>query len=152
MAGKPETTEHGGPIGWPQLSLYLSVIDAAESLTFYANAFGFTPSGEAMTDDAGVIQHAAMVRDEVAIMFAPEGSGKPMSSPKTNKNRDSHSFYIYVPDIDAFTHFAEAAGATVLAPPADQFWGDRMAVFRCPNGYHWTFATHVAEFDPSKMA
>jgi uncharacterized glyoxalase superfamily protein PhnB len=38
----------------------------------------------------------------------------------------------------------------VLQRPADQFWGDRIAVFKDPDGYHWTFATNVGEFDAAK--
>jgi uncharacterized glyoxalase superfamily protein PhnB len=31
------------------------------------------------------------------------------------------------------------------------FWGDRMVRLRDPDGYLWSFATKVGEFDPSKM-
>ena len=35
-------------------------------------------------------------------------------------------FYLYVPDADAVYAQAVAAGATPLAPPTDQSYGDRM--------------------------
>lgn len=145
MGTRPPVTEHGGPVGWPQMSLYLTVRDPASSLEFYAAAFGFEQNGESMTDDAGRIQHAGMRLGDAGIMFAPEGE---MQAPATSGAADSHSFYIYVPDVDQLAAQADKAGATVLQAPADQFWGDRIAVFKCPDGYHWTFATHVAEFQP----
>jgi uncharacterized glyoxalase superfamily protein PhnB len=146
----PPVNEFGGPLGWPQLSLYLSVRDPAASLDFYHNAFGFEPAGESMKDAEGRIQHAGMRLGDVAIMFAPDQPGNGMLSPASSGAPDSHTFYIYVTDVDALARRAEHAGATVLQPPADQFWGDRIAVFKCIDGYHWTFATHVAEFDPSQ--
>lgn len=146
MAARPQVTEYGGPLGWPQLSLYLTVRDAAASLAFYEAAFGFEPTGETMTDDAGRIQHAGMRLGDAAIMFAPEPQDGSMRAPVSSGATDSHTFYIYVPDVDALAKRAGDAGASVLQPPADQFWGDRIAIFKCPDGYHWTFATHVAEF------
>lgn len=145
---KPPVNEFGGPVGWPQLSLYLTVQDPAASLEFYHDAFGFESTGETMTDEAGRIQHAGMRLGEAAIMFAPPSPHSDMHPPITYGVPDSHTFYIYVPDVDAIARQAARAGATVLQEPADQFWGDRIAIFRCPDGYHWTFATHVAEFQP----
>lgn len=148
---KPPVSEFGGPVGWPQLSLYLTVRDPAASLEFYGGAFGFESTGETMKDDAGNILHAGMRLGDIAIMFAPEPPNGAMLAPTTSGAIDSHTFYAYVPDVDALAARAQAAGATMLQPPADQFWGDRIAIFRCPNGYHWTFATHVAQFDPGQV-
>jgi uncharacterized glyoxalase superfamily protein PhnB len=148
MSQKPPVSACGGPVGWPQLSLYLTVADPARSLAFYAEAFGFEPTGETMTDDSGMIQHAGMRLGDAAIMFAPPPPDGAMQPPASSGASDAVSFYIYVPDIDAHHARAGAADAEVLQAPADQFWGDRIAVYRCPDGYHWTFATHVAEFAP----
>lgn len=148
--GVPRVTNHGSPVGWPQLSLYLTVRDPAASLRFYESAYGFEPTGETMTDAEGRIQHAGMRLGDAAIMFAPEQAANPMRAPASSGAPDSLSFYIYVRDVDALARRATDAGATVLQAPADQFWGDRIAVFKCPDGYHWTFATHVSEFDPSE--
>jgi len=128
------------------MSLYLTVRDPARSLAFYEAAFGFEQNDESMIDDAGRIQHAGMRLGDAAIMFAPESPDGGMRAPSSSGAPDSHSFYIYVPDVDKLAAQAHKAGATVLQAPTDQFWGDRIAVFKCPDGYHWTFATHVAEF------
>jgi uncharacterized glyoxalase superfamily protein PhnB len=145
----PSVSKFGGPPGWPQLSLYLTVRNAAVSLEFYREAFGFESTGETMQDEQGHIQHAGMRLGEAAIMFAPESDASPMRAPVSSGAPDSCTFYIYVPDVDALARRATAAGAAMLQAPADQFWGDRIAIFSCPDGYQWTFATHVAEFDPA---
>jgi PhnB protein len=36
-------------------------------------------------------------------------------------------------------------------PPQDMFWGDRMCNLLDPDGHSWSFATNVADFDPSKV-
>lgn len=151
MAERPPVTAYGSPPGWPQLSLYLTVRDPGASLEFYAAAFGFEPTGETLEDDEGRVMHAGMRLGDAAIMFAPEHPGGEMRAPVTSGAPDSQTFYIYVPDVDALAARARSVGASMLQAPRDEFWGDRIAIFRCLNGYHWTFATHVAEFDPSRM-
>jgi PhnB protein len=149
-SSKPEVNEHGAPVGWPQLTPYMTVRDAEASIEFYRSAFGFELVGEVMKDQSGRVQHAGMRLGDAAIMFAPENEASPMRAPAASGAVDSLSLYIYVPEVDALARRAADAGAEVLEEPADQFWGDRIAVFKCPNGYHWTFATHVADFDPTK--
>lgn len=53
--------------------------------------------------------------------------------------------YVYVENVDDTVARAEAAGAKVLIPPADQFWGDRTAWIIDPSGHVWTVATRVEE-------
>ena len=53
--------------------------------------------------------------------------------------------YVYVESVDDVVARAEANGARVLAPPADQFWGDRTAWIIDPSSHVWTVATRVEE-------
>ena len=140
----------GRPADWPALTPYMTVNDASASLKFYQAAFGFKTTGQVMRNDAGVVMHAGMRLGDTAIMFAPQGMSSEMRAPASSGATDSLSLYVYVPDVDALAARAERAGAKVLQRPADQFWGDRIAVFKDPDGYHWTFATNVAEFDATQ--
>src|SRR3546814_10707409 len=45
------------------------------------------------------------------------------------------SLCIYVPDIDAFTERAQAAGAEVIEPLENKFYGDRAVTLRDPAGH-----------------
>lgn len=135
---------------WPALSPYLTVRDGQAAMEFYARAFGFETYGEVMRDAEGRIQHAGMRLGEAAIMFAPPNPASPMKPPVEAGSPDSLTLYVYVPDVDALAARAQRANAMMLQAPADQFWGDRIALFKDPDGYHWTFATNVGEFDPSK--
>jgi uncharacterized glyoxalase superfamily protein PhnB len=146
----PAKRKDGRPADWPALTPYLTVSDASSSLEFYKAAFGFKVTGQIMRNDAGAIMHAGMRLGDTAIMFAPQNPSNEMRPPASSGAPDSLTLYVYVPDVDAVAARAERAGARVLQRPADQFWGDRIAVFRDPDGYHWTFATNVGEFDPEK--
>ena len=53
--------------------------------------------------------------------------------------------FVYVPDVDKTVERAIAAGAQVLVPLQDQFWGDRIAWIMDPSGHVWTIATRIEE-------
>ena len=146
-------TENGRPEGANWLIPYLTVADADASLSFYEQAFGFE-RGFAMAGPDGRSVHASMdYQGATIIMFGPEGMGDSatMRTPAHSGMELPLNFYVYCPDVDALTAQARKAGAEVLAEPEDMFWGDRMAQLRDPDGYLWSFATVVGEFDPSKV-
>ena len=141
-AKAPAKPRDGRPAQWwPALSPYLTVRNGQASIEFYARAFGFEAYGEVMRNDDGEVQHAGMRLGEAAVMFGPaEGSmGLRVPDPASP---DSLTLYVYVADVDALFGRAQRGGAKVVQAPADQFWGDRTAVLKDPDGYHWTFATH----------
>jgi len=49
---------------------------------------------------------------------------------------------IYVENVDVRFNQAVAAGATVMKPLQDQFYGDRSGTVTDPFGHVWTIATH----------
>jgi uncharacterized glyoxalase superfamily protein PhnB len=131
---------------------YLTVVDAAASLDFYARAFGFKP-GVTRSSREGKIIHAAMrYQGAVAIMFAPEGiySGT-MQAPAHSGAENPIMMHVNCPKVDALVARARAAGATILTEPADMFWGERIARVADPDGYVWCFAARIGEFDPAGM-
>ena len=77
-----------------------------------------------------------MLADE----FVEHGSLSPQSlkgSPVT--------VHLYVNDADACFERAVAAGARVIMPVADMFWGDRYGVLEDPFGHRWSVATHLRD-------
>jgi PhnB protein len=53
--------------------------------------------------------------------------------------------YVYVEDVDRAVERAAAAGAHVLIPATNQFWGDRTAQVMDPSGHVWTIASRIEE-------
>jgi PhnB protein len=58
---------------------------------------------------------------------------------------------IYVENCDAAIKRAHDAGATVVMPAQDMFWGDRYGVVTDPFGHKWAFATHIKDLTPDQM-
>jgi PhnB protein len=59
--------------------------------------------------------------------------------------------HLYVADVDATLDRAVAAGATVIRPVANQFYGDRSGAVRDPFGHVWHIATHVEDVPPEEI-
>ena len=147
------SAEQGRPEGANWLTPYITVADADASIDFYQRAFGFE-RGFTMPDADGRTLHASMdYQGTTLLMFAPEGAWNDTSMrPPVHTNTELPlDFYVYCPDVDALTARAREAGAEVLSEPEDMFWGDRMVRLRDPDGYLWSFATNIGEFDPSKV-
>lgn len=53
--------------------------------------------------------------------------------------------YLYVEDVDRTAERAVAAGAKIVMPLSNQFWGDRTAWIVDPSGHVWTLATRIEE-------
>jgi len=61
------------------------------------------------------------------------------------------SLYLYMPDVDNVVEQAVAAGAKVLKPVQDQFYGDRSGFIQDPFGHLWGVATHVEDVAPEEL-
>ena len=53
--------------------------------------------------------------------------------------------YVYVEDADTVIERAVVAGARVLIPVTNAFWGDRVGRIIDPSGHVWNVATHIEE-------
>lgn len=56
-----------------------------------------------------------------------------------------------VEDVDALVARAVAAGATLLRPVTDEFYGDRVAALQDPFGHRWRFSTHIEDVSEQEM-
>jgi PhnB protein len=61
------------------------------------------------------------------------------------------SLYLYIPDVDRVVDRAVAAGAKIIKPVQDQFYGDRSGFIQDPFGHFWGVATHVEDVAPQEM-
>ena len=96
------------------------------------------------------IGHAELQIGNSRIMLADEAPQMDAYGPK-HHNGSPVSLMLYVDDVDTFTKKAVAAGAEVLRPVKNQFYGDRSGTFLDPFGYKWTIGTHVEDVSPEEM-
>jgi PhnB protein len=94
-----------------------------------------------MADPGGRVQHAEIRIGDSHIMLADEHPEIRALSPKTIGGSPV-SIHLYVEDVDQAVERAVAAGAKLVRPVADQFYGDRTGGIEDPFGYRWFIATH----------
>lgn len=140
------------PANMPWLTPYITVRDPEKSLDFYQHAFGFKPSPQPLRDGSGKIVHAEMSYRDAYLMMGAEGAmGSTKKTPASSGIECPIGPYLYCDDVDALFKQAVAAGAQSIMEPQEMFWGDRMCSVKDPDGYDWSFATNVADFDPDKV-
>ena len=142
----PKATPKDEGMSW--LNPYLVLKNPKKALLFYEKAFGFKTK-YTMPDSRGKIMHAEMAYRDCMIMMGPENPKQNFLSAKS-MGGSPVGFYIYVDSVDSFFAKAKAAKARVKQKPTIQFYGHKTCTFLCPEGYLWTFAQRVADFDPSK--
>jgi PhnB protein len=128
---------------------YLIVADGAKALEFYKEAFGAVELLR-LADPDGRIAHAEFKIGDSCIMLSGE-------APEYGR-RDPQSFggtpvkiHLYVDNVDSMAANATAAGAKVLRPVQDQFYGDRTGQFQDPFGHVWIVSTHIEDVTPEEM-
>jgi len=137
------------PEGYHTATPYLIIKDAASAIEFYKKAFGATELGR-HTGPGGKIMHAEIKIGDSPIMIADELPEMGARSPQS-LGGSPVSIFLYVEDVDALANQAIAAGAKVLMPVQDQFWGDRFGVVVDPFGHVWDVATHKEDVAPEEI-
>ncbi len=157
MAQKPKTAQNPTtqgkvkpiPDGYHAVTAYLIVRGAGRALEFYKEAFGAEELFRFDMPD-GQIGHAEIRIGDSPIMLADEAPEIGYKSPQAYGGTPV-SLVIYVPDVDQRFAQAIAAGAQVLRPVKDQFYGDRSGTLADPFGHVWTLATHKEDVPLDEM-
>lgn len=139
------------PEGVGNVVPYLCIRGAKKAIEFYQAAF----SAELMTlmpmgDDQ--VAHADLRIGSSRIYLADEmplyGAVK---SPKALKGT-TVNIHLWSEDCDAAFAQAVAAGAKVIMPLTDQFWGDRFGMVLDPFGHIWAISSQKEDLTPEEIA
>ncbi len=137
------------PDDYPRLSPSLSIDGAADAISFYVDVFGATERMR-MPGPDGKVGHAELAFGDSVIMLADEFPEMGHVGPK-KVGGTPVALALYVEDVDAVIERAVAAGATVVRPVEDQFYGDRSGQIEDPFGHHWFLHTHIEDVSPEEM-
>jgi PhnB protein len=122
--------------------------NAAKAIDFYKEAFG---AREIMRFAIGdQIPHAEIMIGDSSIMLTDEWPEGGRFSAETLGNSPV-AMALSVPNVDAFVQHAVDAGATVVFPVKDQFYGRREGTLRDPFGYLWSVSTVTEEMSVAEM-
>jgi PhnB protein len=137
------------PADQPVLSPHLIVKDAARAIAFYTQAFGARELFR-LTEPGGKVGHAEMDVAGARLALADEYPDFGALAPQT-VGGSPVAIHLYVADVDAVVARAVGAGAIVLRPPKDEFYGDRAAMLADPFGHKWQVATRRENVTPAEM-
>jgi PhnB protein len=139
------------PKGYSSITPYLVVRGAAQAIEYYKSVFGATELFR-MAGPDGKIGHAELQIGDSRIMLADEhpnmGTGHASAA---TMGGSPVSILLYIPDVDRVVERAVAAGAKILKPVQDQFYGDRSGFIQDPFGHIWGVATHIEDVSPEEM-
>lgn len=137
----------------PAVIPHLCVDDAPAAIDFYVKAFGATEMGRVPQADGRLI-HAAVQINGSTIMLNddfPEFDNGKSQTPKAFGGTPV-TIHLTVTDVDATFARAVEAGAEVIMPLDDQFWGDRYGMVRDPFGHQWSLGQPVREVSMDEIA
>ena len=127
------------PEGYHSVTPYLILSGASEAIAFYEKALG-AEEVMRLADPGGKVHHAEISIGGSRIMLADEHPEIQALSPKTIGGSPV-SIHLYDENVDAAVARAVAAGAKLIRPAADQFYGDRIGGIEDPFGHRWFIAT-----------
>jgi PhnB protein len=111
------------------------------ALYFYARAFGAVEEFRTYGEDGERIMHARFRVNGGAILlsdhFAEFKGGGEAPPPQ------AVTIHLEVDDADRWWERAVTAGAEIVMPLGDQFWGDRYGQLKDPFGHSWSIGAPI---------
>jgi len=140
------------PKDYHSITPYLIMDNASQAIEYYKKVFG---AKEVFRMDApgGKVGHAELQIGDSRIMLADENPqmATPGHKAASKIGASPVSLYLYIPEVDKVVEKAVAAGAKILKPVQDQFYGDRSGFIQDPFGHFWGIATHVEDVSPEEL-
>jgi PhnB protein len=128
---------------------YLRVRDAARALEFYRRAFGAQELYR-LTEPGGRIGHAEIKIGGTTLMLSDEYPEMGIVGPQA-LGGTTFSIHLHVDDADAWIARAVEAGATIVRPATNAFYGERGGTVRDPFGHEWMLGHQIEEVSVDEM-
>ena len=130
------------PRGYRTATPCLTVFDIDAAIAFYQAAFGAEILSRQYGADAGVALQATIKVGNSIIVLNREAPELGMLSP-ASLGASVSQIHLYVNDVDMSWERAVEAGAQVVTPLYDAYWGDRTGTLVDGNGYLWSIASKI---------
>jgi PhnB protein len=138
------------PEGFHCVTPHLTVRDAPAMIEFYKRAFGAVENRRAPGPDGKTIMHAEIQIGDSKVFLNDEFPDMNALSPLSS-NSTPVTLHLYVEDADKQFEQALGAGAEVVMPLDDAFWGDRYGIVKDPSGHQWSIGTHKEDLTPAQI-
>ena len=139
------------PEGYHTLTPSIIVKDARKAIEFYKRALNAREKFVMAGPEGKGIMHAEILIGDSPFMLGEESAQCSSKSAETLGSCPV-TFCLYVKDSDASFQQAVDAGAIVVMPVEDMFWGDRSGSVKDPFGYNWMIMTHKRDLSKEEIA
>jgi PhnB protein len=147
-AAKLRSVERG-ELAITRSTIHLTVDGADAASAWYGNALGARERNR-ITLLGGKLIHVELRFGDLAVMLADEFPDLNSFGPR-HLGGTYGAIYLHVDDVDAMWERALRAGATVVRPLADAFWGEREGQVLDPFGHRWGLTQHVRDVSIAEM-
>ena len=130
----------------------LVVRDGAAAIAFYGRAFGAEDLGDRFTGPNGELIHAEIQIGDSVVMITEDAGDGPVRSPERLDGMVTCVMSLYWENVDAAWGRAVSAGAEVIYPLEDQFYGERGGRLRDPFGQQWMMSQHIEDVSAEEMS
>jgi PhnB protein len=145
-----ESALNATPGGKHAITPHIVVRDAARAADWYTRAFG-AREVERLPVPGGKLMHVELRFGDSSVMMADEFPEMGVLSP-LSMGGTPIVLELLTDDVNALWERAVQAGAEVLHPLQDQFWGDRQGQLTDPFGHRWNLAQHVRDVSHEEVA
>lgn len=137
--------------GFQNAGVHVTVSDGVQAIDFYKRAFGATEN-ESMrfVDPSGRLAHGEITVGDSGIMISAETEDYNRYAPR-HFGGSPVKMHLFVDDVDALAAQAITAGAKVIRPVQDQFYGDRSGQLEDPFGHLWIVSSRIEDVSPEEM-
>jgi len=132
-----------------ELYIYLCVKSTPDAIAFYQRAFGATEKFR-LVEPSGRVGHAEIALGNHIVMLADEFPEMDFRAPDGKTNR-TFVIHLHVDNADEMIAQAVKAGATLVRPASDAFYGERSGTVRDPFGYDWMLGHSIEDVAPDEM-
>lgn len=138
------------PEGMHTITPHIVIRDAGRTADWYKQALGAEERGR-IPVSGGKFMQIEMWFGNSAVMIADEFPEAGVLSPQSIGGNPV-VLHFSTEDMDGLWRRATEAGAEIVQPLQEQFWGDRYGQLRDPFGYRWGLAQHVRDVPSDEVA
>ena len=139
------------PKGYRTVTPTLIVRGADAAIAWYQDVFGARVLSRVHADDGVTVLHAEIKIGNAQVRLSDELPAFGVLSPLAYGGA-SAGLHVYHAEADDIWQAALAAGAGVLVPFADTYWGERFGRFVDPFGHVWSVARRTEALKPEEIA
>jgi PhnB protein len=140
------------PEGLHTVTPRLVVRDGPGAIEFYNRALGAIELGDRFTGPHGELIHAQIRIGDSVVMITEDSSDGPIGSPERLGGIVTCVMSLYWENVDEAWERAVSAGAEVMYPLEDQFYGERGGRLRDPFGQQWMMSQHIEDVSAEEIS